>query len=78
MCDQTDTPPSVQYESNYLGLELYLPVRELDNPAHDLDHPVHELNYLALELTYLDLEPALLPREPAHSSISIRCVPISV
>jgi len=71
MCDQIDAPPSVLYESNYLGLELYLPVRELDNP-------VRELNYLALELTYLDLEPELLPREPVHSSISIRCVPISV
>ena len=84
----TDSPS----ELNYLGLGLYRPVLELNDPVHELNDPVHdlndpardlnhlvrELNYPAPELNYLDLEPQLFLREPEESSISIRCLKITV
>ena len=65
-------------EPNYLGLGLYRLVLELDDPVRDLNDPVRELNDPARELNYLDLEPELFLREPKESSISIRCLKITV
>ena len=63
----TDSPS----EPNCLGRGLYRPVLELNDPVRELNDPARELNYL-------DLEPELFPREPKESSISIRCLKITV